>query len=128
MDAAEQERIAEEGDEPHEGVACQLAKARILGFLGIVAGKAAHCLQGAPACAGLGLVFVEIACMLSRAVLGECACAAICPERLHGAQHSCAYQGKQGDEDEGNGMLQHDGEYAETPQRHRGNTEALYDK
>ena len=128
MDAAEQERVAEEGDEPHEGVACEFAETGVFGFLGIVMGKAAHRLQGAPAFAGLSLAFVEIARMLSRAVLGECACAAICPGRLHGAQQSCTYQGKQRDEDKGNGVLQHDGEYAETPQRHCGHTEALYDK
>ena len=129
MDAAEQERIAEEGDKSHKSVACQLAKAHILGFLGIVAGKAAHRSQGAPARAGLSAVFVEIAHMSSGTVLGERArCAAACPDRLHGAQQSCAYQGKQGDEDEGNGMLQHNGEYAEAAQRHRGHAEALYDK
>ena len=128
MDAAEQERIAEEGDKSHKSVACQLAKARILGFLGIVVGKAAHRLQGAPTRAGLSAVFVEIAHMSSGTVLGERTRAAICPGGFHRAQQSCAYQGKQGDEDKGNGVLQHNGEYAEAAQRHRGHTEALYDK
>ena len=129
MDAAEQERIAEEGDKPYKGVACEFAQAGVVGFLGIMAGKAAHRLQGAPTRAGLSAVFVEIAHMSSGTVLGERArCAAACPDRLHGAQQSCAYQGKQGDEDKSNGVLQHNGEYAEAPQRHRGHTEALYDK
>ena len=66
--------------------------------------------------------------MLSRAVLVERTRAAICPGRLHGAQQSCAYQGKQRDEDKGYGVLQHNGEYAEAPQRHRGHTEARYYK
>ena len=129
MDAAEQERVAKEGDEPHEGVAYEFAETGALRILGIVVGEVAHRPQDAPAGTILVVACVAIARMLSGTVLGErIRRTAACPGRLHGAQQRRACQGKQGDKDEGDGVLQHNGEHAEASQRHRGHTEALYDK